>query len=110
MRGRIAERLKARLAGGLIEEVEGLHARGCAWARLELLGLEYRFVGRYLQGSIKSKNDLFQKLNGAIVRFAKRQETWFRRMERRGTEIHWVDCACFETALERARAVQWATR
>ena len=110
LRGRIATRLKERLAGGLIEEVNALHAAGCAWERLELLGLEYRFVAQYLQGGIKRQNDLFQKLNGAIARFAKRQETWFRRMERRGTEIQWVDRADVEAALEKVRAVQWETR
>ncbi len=110
LRARIGARLKARLAGGLIEEVKALHAGGCAWERLELLGLEYRFVAQYLQGEIKRQNDLFQKLNGAIARFAKRQETWFRRMERKGTEIAWVDRADADAALEKVRAVQWETR
>jgi tRNA dimethylallyltransferase len=34
---------------------------------------------------------MFQKLNSAIHQFAKRQETWFRRMERQGIAIHWLD-------------------
>jgi tRNA dimethylallyltransferase len=79
--------------------VEGLHRDGVTWERLELLGLEYRFVSRFLKGEIKSRNDLFQKLNSAIAQFAKRQETWVRRMERNGTEIHWIDEADFDKAL-----------
>ena len=50
------------------------------------------------EGKIKNRNDLVQKLDSAIVRFAKRQQSWFRRMERHGVQIHWVDKADFETA------------
>lgn len=104
LRRRIASRLKTRLDGGLIEEAERLHAQGISWERLELLGLEYRFVSQFLQGQIRNRNDLFQKLNAAIAQFAKRQDTWFRRMERRGTEIHWVARADFDIALKIAQA------
>lgn len=100
---RISRRLKERLDSGLIEEVEHLHDYGYSWPRLELLGLEYRFVSQYLQGLIKNRNDLFQKLNAAIAQFAKRQETWFRRMERNGVEIHWIDRAHAEDALRVVR-------
>ena len=103
LRQRIAARLTERLNGGLVEEVESLHARGCPWERLESLGLEYRFVAAYLQGRIKNRNDLFQKLNAAIVRFAKRQDTWFRRMERNGTAIHWIARADFDAAMDVVR-------
>jgi len=99
LRERIAGRLKTRLAAGLIEEVQALHERGIPWERLDLLGLEYRFVAQYLQGEIKNRNDLFQKLCAAIVQFAKRQDTWFRRMERNGTVIHWIDEADFGEAM-----------
>ena len=91
MRARIAARLRARLdGGGLVEEVERLHAGGVTWARLEQLGLEYRFVSAYLQGKFADRNELFEKLHIAIGRFAKRQETWFRGMERKGVRIHWL--------------------
>lgn len=96
---RIAARLKARLDAGLIHEVQRLLDQGHSWERLELLGLEYRFVAQYLQGKIKNRNDLFQKLHSAIGQFAKRQETWFRRMERHGARIHWVDRADFDAAM-----------
>jgi tRNA dimethylallyltransferase len=90
LRERIRERLGARLEEGLIDEVRNLHDNGVPWEKLIFLGLEYRFVSDYLRGRIKNENDLRQKLAAAICSFAKRQETWFRRMERRGTEIHWL--------------------
>lgn len=90
LRTRITQRLRQRLDQGMIEEVEALHASGVAWETLDFYGLEYRFVGQYLQGQL-NRNDLFQKLNSAIHQFAKRQETWFRRMERQGVIIHWLE-------------------
>jgi tRNA dimethylallyltransferase len=90
LRKRITQRLRQRLEQGMIEEVEGLHKAGVTWETLDFYGLEYRFVGQYLQGQL-NRNDLFQKLNSAIHQFAKRQETWFRRMERQGLVIHWLE-------------------
>jgi tRNA dimethylallyltransferase len=90
LRRRITARLRERLDQGLIEEVARLHEEGVPWATLEFYGLEYRFLARHLQGKL-NRNDMFQKLNSAIHDFAKRQETWFRRMERQGTEIRWVE-------------------
>lgn len=89
LRRRITQRLKERLSHGLIEEVDRLHQTGISWEALEFYGLEYRFVAQYLKGALP-KNDMFQKLNSAIHQFAKRQETWFRRMERQGISIRWV--------------------
>lgn len=99
LRNRIAQRLRERLDAGMIDEVAGLHAQGYSWERLDLLGLEYRFIARYLRGEIENRKTLFAALNTAIAQFAKRQETWFRRMERLGTEIHWVDRADYAAAL-----------
>ncbi len=90
LRKRITQRLRQRLEQGMIEEVEGLHKAGVPWETLDFYGLEYRFVGQYLQGQL-NRNDLFQKLNSSIHQFAKRQETWFRRMERQGVVIHWLE-------------------
>lgn len=90
LRQRITARLKERLAQGMIEEVERLHREGVPWEILEFYGLEYRYIARFLKGEL-SRNDMFQKLNSAIHDFAKRQETWFRRMERNGIVIHWLD-------------------
>ncbi len=100
---RIAQRLQDRMDHGLIEEVAALRDRGVSDERLRNLGLEYRFVTDYLTGTINNRNDLFQKLLPAIKNLAKRQETWFRRMERDGTEIHWIDEANVEEALAVAR-------
>ncbi len=90
LRRRITERLRQRLESGMIEEVRRLNDGGVPWERLDYYGLEYRFVGMYLRDEL-NRNDLFQKLNSAIHDFAKRQETWFRRMERNGVAINWVD-------------------
>ncbi len=91
VREKIARRLKERMEGGLIEEVLDLHEKdGIEWGRLESLGLEYRFVSNYLQGKISSKEELFEKLRTAICQFAKRQETWFRGMQKKGVSINWL--------------------
>ncbi len=98
LKQRIGLRLKKRLEEGLIEEVERLKKEGVSDERLFQLGLEYRFVLLYLQGKIKNKNDLFQKLRSAIWEFARKQEIWFRRLERKGYTIHWLQGGDFETA------------
>lgn len=90
LRQRITQRLRERLNRGMIEEVESLLKKGISFETLEFYGLEYRFVSQYLKGEL-NRNDMFQKLSSAIQQFAKRQETWFRRMERRGILIRWVD-------------------
>lgn len=86
----ISIRLKERLDAGMIEEVKNLHDIGYSWERLEKLGLEYRFVSEYLEKKIKTKEELFRGLNHAISQFAKRQETWFRGMEKKGVQITWL--------------------
>jgi len=100
LRQRIRARLDERMAAGLVEEVDGLLQQGVSAERLRQLGLEYRFVTDFIEGGIKNRNDLIQKLASAINQFAKRQETWFRRMERQGHEIHWIPEGRFDIALE----------
>jgi len=90
LRKRIAARLQQRFDEGMIAEVESLHNSGVSWEKLEFYGLEYRLIAQYLQGKM-NKNDMVQKLRSAIGQFAKRQETFFRRMEKRGIEICWLD-------------------
>jgi len=90
LRRRIRQRLEERLEQGLIDEVARLHESGVPWERLDRLGLEYRFIADFLQGKLRNRNDMTQQLWSAICQFAKRQDTWFRRMERRGTVIHWI--------------------
>ena len=89
-RERITQRLSDRLNSGLIEEVKSLVDNGLGYNDLSYYGLEYRWVGEYLQKKI-SKKELFEGLNIAIHQFAKRQMTWFRRMEKQGYHIIWLD-------------------
>lgn len=98
----ISVRLKERLDGGMIEEVEGIYKSGITFERLEKLGLEYRFCSEYLQGKYKSRDELEEKLFIAIRQFAKRQETWFRMMERKGVEIHWLSFGSKAERIEEA--------
>jgi tRNA dimethylallyltransferase len=90
LRQKITNRLIERLQSGMIDEVKRLNESGIGWEKLNYFGLEYRYVGLYLQGKI-SYDDMFQKLNTRIHQFAKKQETWFRRMEKRGIKIFWID-------------------
>lgn len=87
----ILQRLTERLDNGMLEEVSKIHQAGISWERLEKLGLEYRFCSQYLQGKIESKEELTEKLFIAIRQFAKRQETWFRMMEKKGVTINWLE-------------------
>jgi tRNA dimethylallyltransferase len=85
---RITERLKQRLTAGMIEEVDELMRKGVSLEKLNYFGLEYKFVSQYIAGKL-NYNDMFQKLNSAIHNFAKRQMTWFRKMEKEGVKINW---------------------
>lgn len=91
-RNKITKRLSDRMNNGLIQEVELLLQNGLSHADLEYYGLEYKWIGKYLSGEI-SKRILFESLNTAIHQFAKRQMTWFRRMEKNGYRINWIDAA-----------------
>jgi tRNA dimethylallyltransferase len=99
LRQRITSRLEERLKQGMIEEVESLHAAGLSWSRLDSFGLEYRYVSQYLQNRF-SFDEMKSKLNTAIHQFAKRQETWFRRMERNGIAIKWIQTNEYELLKE----------
>ena len=90
LRRKITLRLQTRLQAGMIDEVKRLHDRGVNWERFESFGLEYRYISRYLQHKI-SHEEMFQILNTRIRQFAKRQETWFRGMGKKGVPIHWMD-------------------
>ncbi len=89
-RRRITERLEKRINSGMIEEVKELLHEGVSADDLKFYGLEYKFVTMYLLGEI-DYDTMFSRLNTAIHQFAKRQMTWFRRMERQGFHIHWLD-------------------
>ena len=96
---RITERLDKRLREGMIEEVKKLIDAGISYERLLQLGLEYKFIALHLKGEL-SYDEMFQKLNSAINAFAKRQMTWFRKMEREGVKINWIDNGDFNKTAE----------
>jgi tRNA dimethylallyltransferase len=87
LRQRIEQRLRTRIADGMIDEVGALLAGGVAPEWLDGIGLEYRYVGRFLQGGYASQDELFTELSTAIYRFAMRQLAWFRR----DASIIWLD-------------------
>lgn len=86
----IEERLEKRLKAGMADEVKHLLDSGIPAERLIRYGLEYRYITLYLTGQMDYAT-MKRQLNIAIRQFAKRQMTWFRRMERRGVTIHWID-------------------
>jgi len=86
LNAKIKTRLAERLKKGMIAEVKNLHAAGLSWQRLEALGLEYRYVARYLQDKI-TKSEMIAQLEQAIIQYSKRQLTWFKRDRR----IKWVE-------------------
>lgn len=77
LKEKIRIRLFARIRAGMIAEVRRLHAHGLSWKRMEELGLEYRYLSRFLRGEI-SKDEMIEKLTTEIWRYAKRQMTWFK--------------------------------
>ncbi len=78
LKKKIKNRLLARMRQGMVHEVKRLHTLGLSWKRMEALGLEYRFLARYVQRKIEKK-ELTEQLNTAIWQYAKRQKTWFKR-------------------------------
>ncbi len=87
---RIGERLRARLEAGMVDEVRRLHDEaGVSWERLERFGLEYRALAEYLRGA-SDYAGMVEGLEARIRQFAKRQDIWFRKMEREGGCIHWL--------------------
>lgn len=89
-RQRITQRLRQRLNEGMTDEIRRLLAEGIAPEDLIYYGLEYKYLTLHAIGKL-SYDEMFRQLEIAIHQFAKRQMTWFRGMERRGIEIHWID-------------------
>jgi tRNA dimethylallyltransferase len=92
LHGRIDRRLSRRLEQGMVDEVRGLINSGISPERFALFGLEYKYVALYIRDEL-SYETMVGQLGQAIHRFAKRQMTWFRGMQRRGVEIYWIDRA-----------------
>ncbi len=87
---RITERLEKRLKHGMIQEVQTLLGKGIKAPNLIFYGLEYKLITQHVIGELTFE-EMFSKLEIAIHQFSKRQMTWFRRMEKQGIKIHWID-------------------
>lgn len=104
-REKISRRLKQRIDDGMIEEVKGLLEKGIHSDDLIYYGLEYKYLTLYVTGQI-SYDEMYNGLEIAIHQFAKRQMTWFRGMERRGIDIHWINAALpLEDKIQEAMAL-----
>lgn len=91
-REKISKRLRSRLDEGMIEEVKKILSTGVSPEDLIYYGLEYKYLTLYVLGQL-SYEEMVGQLEIAIHQFAKRQMTWFRGMERRGSTIHWIDAS-----------------
>ncbi|MBQ7175978.1 MAG: hypothetical protein IJS08_01075, partial [Victivallales bacterium] len=89
LHSRIERRLDARLGSGLLEEARHLNEQGLSLERMEWLGLEYRFAARYLAGKL-TLYEMREQLLAHIRQFCKRQDGWFRKLERDGHDIYWL--------------------
>lgn len=89
IRQRITARLTQRLNNGMVEEVQRLLDQNIPQEKLKMYGLEYKYITMFLNGEL-TYNEMFVQLNTAIHQFAKRQMTWFRRMENNCIQILWL--------------------
>lgn len=83
---KIYKRILSRVRSGMIAEIKNIHTQGVSWKRLDDLGLEFRWIGKFLQKKI-TKQEMIDGLFGDIKRYAKRQMTWLRKNH----SIHWID-------------------
>jgi tRNA dimethylallyltransferase len=97
LRERIDKRVDQRLKQGMVEEVRRLLDSGIDPHRFALFGMEYKHIARFLKGEV-AFDKMVSDLKNDIHHLAKRQETWFRGMERRGVAVHWVPQAKLEAA------------
>lgn len=77
LKEKIHKRLLERIDAGMLKEAKNLHKK-ISWKRMEMLGLEYKYEALHLQGKI-TKKEMIKKLETEIWRYAKRQETWFKK-------------------------------
>ncbi len=93
---KIYRRLVKRL-GPMIREGKKLHAQGLTYKRMHELGLEYRYMAKFLKGQM-TKNQTTNELFKEIKKYAKRQMTWFKRNKK----IKWFKPDEFETIIQYA--------
>ncbi|MEY2665146.1 MAG: hypothetical protein RLZZ480_251 [Candidatus Parcubacteria bacterium] len=99
LQDKIRERLLTRLEMGMVKEVEILHHQGVSYERLDDLGLEYRYIGQYLQNNL-SYDEMVNQLETKIRQYAKRQLTWLKR----DAEIEWYSSNNHEAIAVRVEA------
>jgi len=90
IRRRITNRMIDRLENGMIEEVRSLLENGLTPDQLMFYGLEYKYLTMHIIGQMEY-DEMYSRLNTAIHQYAKKQMTWYRKMERKGVKIHWID-------------------
>jgi tRNA dimethylallyltransferase len=96
---RIDKRVDERMQQGMVQEVERLLDEGISHQRLEALGLEYRYISRWLTGAFENEDEMVQRLKYAIHDFTRRQLTWFRKEQR----IVWINGGDWELAEDIVR-------
>ncbi len=106
LRERIDRRLDERFDCGMVDEVRRIMHSSCPPGRFAMFGMEYRSIAEYLRGETDFEQ-MKTRLRHAIHRLAKRQETWFRGMERRGIRVHWIDNADEAQARRLIQETRW---
>lgn len=96
---RIKIRLDKRLQEGMIEEVQLLHKNGLSWEKLDLFGLEYRYISEFLRNKV-SYDEMYNTLLARIRKLARNQDIWFRKLENSGHKIYWIPEGKFDMASE----------
>lgn len=105
-REKITRRLHQRLEEGMVDEIKRLLAKGISADDLIYYGLEYKYLTLYVTEQL-SFEEMFTQLEIAIHQFAKRQMTWFRGMERRGFNIHWINASLpMEEKIEKVKRLR----
>lgn len=105
-REKITRRLHQRLEEGMVDEIKSLLAKGISADDLIYYGLEYKYLTLYVTEQL-SFEEMFTQLEIAIHQFAKRQMTWFRGMERRGFNIHWINASLpMEEKIEKVKRLR----
>lgn len=99
---RIASRVDAMWAAGLVAEVDRLREEGLASARTASRALGYQQVLAFLDGQITEDEARRQTIE-ATGRFARRQQRWFRRDAR----IEWIP---YDASDARERALDLVRR
>lgn len=81
LKERIHARLLKRISAGMINEAKKLHISGLSYKRMEELGLEYRYMAKFLKGEI-TREEMLRELETKIWQYAKRQRTWFKKVKK----------------------------